>query len=300
MATQTEIQKAHKRGIGGSEVSAILGLDPYSSPYRIWLTKTGRAEPFTGNKYTHAGTMLEPAVVDFFEQETKYRVIKASAKQKLVVHPRHEFAIGYPDRLYARKSTIGKGILEAKTTQTTHEDPADSWVCQLQWYLGITDLSYGAVAWLEKGLDFKYREYEYDPEFFSYMIERVREFWENNIVKDIAPDPINVDDINRMFTRHIEGSKMTAGPEMIAVHTQLKTVKEEIKELEARELELTDRVKFAMRDTEVVLDGTKPLFTWKATAPITSFDKDRLKAEKPDVYEAYVCQKPGVRKFLIK
>ena len=300
MATQSEIHKAHKRGIGGSEVSAILGLDKYSSPYKIWLIKTGREESFKGNKYTVAGNLLEPAVVQYFEQETKYRVIKSSAQQKLVVHPKYEFAIGYRDRLYVRSSTIGKGVLECKTTQQMIDDVPETWFAQLQWYLGISDLSYGAVAWLEKGLDFKYKEYEYDPEFFNYMIERVKEFWENHILTDVAPAPINVEDINRMFTRHIEGSKMDAGPEMIAVHSELKLIKEQLKELEGREAELTDRVKFAMRDTEVVLEGTKPLFTWRTTAPISSFDKEKLKVENPDVYNAYAYQKPGIRKFLVK
>jgi putative phage-type endonuclease len=300
MATQTEIHKAHKRGIGGSEVSAILGLDKYSSPYKIWLIKTGREESFKGNKYTVAGNRLEPAVVEYFQEETKYRVIKSSANQKLVIHPKYEFAIGYRDRLYIRNSTIGKGVLECKTTQQMIDDVPETWFAQLQWYLGISDLSYGAVAWLEKGLDFKYKEYEYDPEFFNYMIEHVREFWESYILPDVPPPPMNVDDINRMFTRHIEGSKMDAGPEMISVHNELKTVKEKIKELETRETELSDRVKFAMRDTEVVLEGTKPLFTWRTTAPIHSFNKDAFKVANPDLYEHFTEEKPGIRKFLVK
>ena len=295
-----EMKKKRFRGIGGSEVSAILGLDKYSSPYKIWLLKTGREEGFKGNKYTQAGNILESAVVEYFEQETNYRVIKSSANQKLVVHPKYEFAIGYRDRVYVKTATIGKGVLECKTTQQMIDDVPDTWFTQLQWYLGISNLSYGAVAWLEKGLDFKYREYDYDPEYFNFCIDRVKEFWENHIITDIPPDPINVDDITRMFTKHIEGSKMEATPEMLGVWEELKNVRGTLKELEGREAELIDRVKFAMRDTEVVLNGTKPIFTWKTTAPIHAFDKDLLKEKDPDVYNAFCYEKPGIRKFLIK
>ena len=29
-----------KKGIGGSDVAAILGFSPYKSPYQLWLDKT--------------------------------------------------------------------------------------------------------------------------------------------------------------------------------------------------------------------------------------------------------------------
>jgi len=300
MTTSAEIQKSHRRGIGGSEVSAILGLDQYSSPYKIWLVKTGREPSFAGNKYTTAGNRLEPVVVEYFEQETKYRVIKASANQKLVVHPKYEFAIGYRDRIYIKTATIGKGVLECKTTQSPYDDVPESWFTQLQWYLGISDMSYGAVAWLERGLDFKYREYDYDPDYFNFMIERVREFWENNILKDIPPEPINAEDVIKMYNRHVEGSKMEATPELIGVFNELKILREKMKADETREEELINAVKMVMKDTEVILQGTKPLFTWRTTAPISAFDKDKLKLEKPDIYSAYSFQRPGDRRFLVK
>ena len=32
-----------KRGIGGSDVATVLGLNKYKSPYQLWLEKTGHA-----------------------------------------------------------------------------------------------------------------------------------------------------------------------------------------------------------------------------------------------------------------
>jgi predicted phage-related endonuclease len=299
MTHSPEIIKKRKTGIGGSEVPAILGLDKFSSPYQVWLRKTGREPAFTGNAYTKAGIILESAVVEFFTRETKYRIIKTSSKPQVYVHPKADFAIGMPDRLYIG-NRIGKGILECKTMQGETDDVYDSWFAQLQWYLGVVGLMYGGVAWLEHGLNFKYKEYEYDPDFFNFMLEEVRKFWENHILTDTPPDPINIQDVNLMFTKHIEGSKIEATPEMIAVHADLKTIRGELKALEAKEAELTDWVKFAMRDTETVINGTKPLFTWRTSAPIQAFDKNKLKEADPDAYNAYCYKKPGVRMFLIK
>jgi predicted phage-related endonuclease len=204
-----------------------------------------------------------------------------------------------PDRFYIGNK-IGKGILECKTTQSSLEDVPETWFAQLQWYLGIVGLMYGSVAWLEHGLDFKYHEYEFDPDFFNFMLEEVRKFWENHILTDIPPDPINVADVEKMFTRHVEGSKIDATPELIAVHQELKTVRYALKELEAKETDLIDKVKFVMKDTEVIINGTKPLFTWKATAPVKRLDISGLKEGDPDVYNAWLTETPGVRKFLIK
>ena len=32
-------------GVGGSDMSTILGLNPYSTPYDLWLEKTNRQQP---------------------------------------------------------------------------------------------------------------------------------------------------------------------------------------------------------------------------------------------------------------
>jgi predicted phage-related endonuclease len=294
-----EIKKQRMKGVGGSEVPAILGLDKYSSPYKVWLVKTGRESSFTGNKYTQAGIILESAVVEFFQKETKYRVIKSSAKQKLYVHPKVDYAIGMPDRFYFGNK-IGKGILECKTTQAMIDDVPESWFAQLQWYLGIVGLMYGGVAWLERGLDFKYQEYEFDPDFFNFMLEHVRIFWENHVIKDVPPEPINIQDVERMFTRHIEGSKIEATPELINTHDEIRSLRATIQELETRETELVEKVKLAMRDNELMMSGTKPIFSWRTTAPIHLFDSKALKEADPDVYNAWVVEKPGIRKFLVK
>jgi len=300
MEFTTEIKKKRLTGIGGSEIPAILGVSEYSSPYKVWAIKTGREAPFTGTKWTTAGSILEGAVAQFFEKETQYRIIKSSAKPQVLVHPKYSYAIGMVDRKYIAKVKTGKGVLECKTTQKPLDDPYESWFAQLQWYLGITGAMYGSIAWLERGLDFKYKEYEYDPGFFNYMIEIATDFWENNILKDIPPDPMNVEDIMKMYPRHVEGLKIDATPEMISAHEQLKSTRDAIKELESKETELSDAIKFAMKDAEMVVTAGKPLFTWKTSASSISFDVAKLKESDPDVYNAYCYEKPGSRRFLIK
>ena len=52
-----------------SESAAVLGVSPWTTPYQLWLQKTGRAEP----KVTQAmqrGTDLEPAARTAYEEHT--------------------------------------------------------------------------------------------------------------------------------------------------------------------------------------------------------------------------------------
>jgi putative phage-type endonuclease len=48
-----------RKGIGASEMAAILGVCKYSTPYRVWCEKTGRSKGFAGNFATERGHELE-------------------------------------------------------------------------------------------------------------------------------------------------------------------------------------------------------------------------------------------------
>lgn len=291
-------QEIRSKGIGGSEVAAILGVDPYSSPYQIWLRKTGRDTTIVSNKFTEAGIILEDAVAQFFKKYTNYKIPKPSGGT--YVHPKYSFAVGTPDRFYFGKNGGGKGVLECKTTQAKIDDPPTNWFCQLQWYLGILGMNYGALAWLERGVDFDFREYEYDKSFFDYMIESVNVFWNNNVLKDIPPDPIRIEDVEMLYSTHVEGKSVKASPEVVLAHTELIKIRNEIKALSDEEEKLVNQVKMVMEDSEAVYFGDKTLFSWKKPKPSVVFDQKTFKDEHPDLFAKYQIERETSRRFLIK
>ena len=55
----------HKK-ITGTHFPTVLGVNPFSTPFEVWLRCTRTYEkPFEGNKYTNAGQIIEPKVFDF-------------------------------------------------------------------------------------------------------------------------------------------------------------------------------------------------------------------------------------------
>jgi len=82
-------------GLGGSDIGAVLGLSPYRTPYEVWLEKTQRAEPFTGNLATRFGTFAEQFVADEYSHQTGHQVQRFNA---MLRHPDAPI-IGHVDRL---------------------------------------------------------------------------------------------------------------------------------------------------------------------------------------------------------
>ncbi|MBK0348939.1 YqaJ viral recombinase family protein [Aerococcaceae bacterium zg-ZJ1578] len=66
------------KGIGGSDVGTLLGLNPFKSKYQLWLEKTGQLEAsdISSNVAVQIGNELENLVARLFMQETGLQVQK--------------------------------------------------------------------------------------------------------------------------------------------------------------------------------------------------------------------------------
>lgn len=66
---------SERRGsIGGSDAGAILGLNPYRSPYTVWAEKTGRLPEQEDNEAMRQGRDLEAYVANRFVEKSGKRV----------------------------------------------------------------------------------------------------------------------------------------------------------------------------------------------------------------------------------
>jgi predicted phage-related endonuclease len=81
----------------------------------------------------------------------------------------------------------------------------------------------------------------------------------------------------------------------------LKAIKNSIKEYETKEKELQAYLADYMKDCETLqsVDGSI-LATWKSPKPSMTFDASLFKSSMPDIYNQFVVEKSGSRRFLIK
>lgn len=302
-ADHAEWLENRKAGIGSSEVASIVGLNPYESKYQLWLRKTGQKPAKEENFYMKAGHYLEDAVSKFFEDESGYTVVKRSAAEDIYVHPDYSWARVSPDRTFWISSTKNddKGILECKTTQR-EIDPDNIppyWFTQVQYQLGVMGRKRAAIAWLSAGRVFDYREIEFVPDYFNWLMEQVEEFYTKNVLGGEEPELTTVEDVLNKYPIS-SATFVEASPEISGIISSLKEKKETKKILEEEIGELEDKIKLAIGEAESLNYQGSVLCTWKSAKDGKKFDEKAFKAENPELWNKYVKTVPGSRRFLVK
>ena len=137
--------------VGGSDVAAIFGVSPWTTPMELWLIKKGRMKPAAKDNANQLmmGHLLEPIAAYWYGQKTGNIVIEDT---HLYQHADHPYALANFDRRFTRKSDGEPGILECKSC-TYHK--ADEWAddaiplyyeFQLRFYLAVADVNIGAFS----------------------------------------------------------------------------------------------------------------------------------------------------------
>lgn len=180
-----------KRGIGGSDVAAIMGLSPWKSPLEVWLEKTNRASaPDLSDKEAVAmGTELEGDVLEMYRRRhPKSRVQRVNA---ILVDNIRPWAQASLDGI-VRDPELGWGVLEIKTGSRESEW-ADGvplhYLTQVTHYLSVTGYPFADVAALIGDYGLHYHEYRVmrDEDDLQSVVESVDEFWADCVEKDVMP-----------------------------------------------------------------------------------------------------------------
>jgi putative phage-type endonuclease len=299
--TQQEWLSNRSGKIGGSTISAILGLDDYRTPVDVWMDLTGKSEKKnTGNKATLRGQMMEQTVANFFELETGLKIIKASVTNEFYIHKNYPYIVASPDRRYWKDSGE-KAILECKTTRLMFDEIPDKWFIQLMWYLGLTGCESGTVAWLQTySEDFKYKEFEFKKEFFDYLINEAVTFWDKYVIPDTPPPIAKAKDVEKLYRKHVMGKTVRVPENKIPLYIRYGELTEQLSKLEKEKKQIQDEMKLLIGDAEGAEFEGKILFTYKAGNDKTVFDAEAFAAAHPELYAQFLKTKPGNRTFLRK
>ena len=300
--THDEWIKQRQLGIGSSEVGTIMGVNPYESPYQLWLRKTSR-EPAKEQPFAMtAGHYLEDAVSRFWADETGHTIIKSSAGDWLCFREDAPHMRVSPDRIYfigKRRTLKSQGILECKTTQMTI-DPDNIplyWFCQLQYQMGVYGVNHGAIAWLTAGREFGCKTFAFNQPFYDQIRCKVTEFWLNNIQQDIAPEPTSPKDILLMYDKHTSGKSTEADGDVFQDVVNIRYLKEQKKRIETELEEAENKIKMMMLDSETLQCHGITLATWRTSKDSSKIDVEKLKTEYPDIYDKCLITVPGKRIF---
>ena len=111
---KSEWLECRKKGLGGSDIGAICGLNAYSSPIDVYLDKLGLKEEKADNEAMRQGRDFEDYVAKRFEEATGKKVRRKNA---ILQHEEYEFMLANIDR-----DVVGENsLLEIKTTNMMNE-----------------------------------------------------------------------------------------------------------------------------------------------------------------------------------
>lgn len=169
------LEERRKR-IGGSDASAIIGMNKYSSPYTVWADKLGKIPPKEDNEAMRLGRDLEEYVAKRFTEETGKRVRR---ENNILINPDLPFAHANVDRMI-----IGEDAgFEAKTTSVLNlkrfkngEFP-DEYYTQCMHYMAITGCKKWYLGVLVLGVEFKWFVIERDEDEINALMEAEADFW---------------------------------------------------------------------------------------------------------------------------
>lgn len=279
---------ARRAGIGGSDVGAIMGFNQYKSAYQVFLEKTGQYHEEIDNEAVYFGNALEDFVAQEFAKRTGKKVRRLN---KMLVHPEHDFMLANLDRVVVGE----RAVLECKTASEYvkeawegEEIPA-SYLCQVHHYLAVTGFEKAYIAVLVGGNKFIWKEIERDEEFIQILIDREKDFWENYVLKDIAPPIDGSDATNELIKKmypHDDGTAIMLTKDDDVLLDAIDSISYEIKALEQQKKEYENKLKLKLESaTEGHSQRHKVTFK---TVVSNRIDSKRLKVEVPDVYEKFI------------
>lgn len=267
-----------KTYVGGSDLAAILGANPYRTQYEVWAEKVGLFTRTDAEQSEAAywGTVLEPVLVQEYARRTGRAITLYPVPQ--VVHPVDSHKRGHPDA-FVLDQELGQGILECKGTGFRHlkdwqnEDGQIRaplyYRVQAQWYMHLTGLPWCSFAVLVGGNQFHWVDELPQPGFGAMAERAVDVFWKH-VTSMTVPDTEPGDDLSLVYPKETKGKVVEAPDVLLMVPVSLRSVKErmaalkeEMKTLEGYEESMELLAQRELKDGEQMTwpDGTT--FTWK-------------------------------------
>lgn len=280
--------RLRKTGIGGSDAAAVCGMNPFSSPVKVFRDKTGTETEETGSEAARQGTDLEQYVAGRFAEATGLKVRRSNFMYRSAEHP---FMIADIDRLVAGEDAG----LECKTASAYS---ADRWkdgsiplhyVIQCYHYMAVTKKRAWYIAAVILGKEFVYRKLEWDDSLISGIIAAEEYFWKNYVEKGIMPPPDGSKACDGVLAEYFRSSGKPGAVELVGFDEKLERRDEilrAVSELETEQRMIEQEIKMFMKDSEHASSG-KYRVSWSAV-DTARLDTKRIREEHPEIYKEYV------------
>lgn len=286
--TRGEWLSLRRRGIGGSDVAAILGLSKWRTPLDVYRDKIGEGAEQPDSPAMEWGRRLEPVIREKYAEATGLSVDKPDL---MLISGEHPYMIADLDGI----CSDGR-LLEIKTARSgdgwgepgTDEIP-EYYMTQAQHYMAVTGTERCDVAVLIGATDFRIYCAERDQELIDMLIQAEAAFWLTHVVARVPPAPTTAADVRSLYADD-DGELAEATNDEAVLIGELKTARARLKELEAETKALESKLIVAIGARAGLTIGGEKAVTYK-TQTSRRFSAAAFKAEAPaDTYAKYATE----------
>jgi putative phage-type endonuclease len=205
MSLTLEQQAARK--IGGSDIAAILNIDPWKTPEELRLEKLGRLTPEPAGERAELGEIMEEPIRQIYSKRTGRIVHRV---HQTLVHPKYDWLTAHIDgRVVGEKIGVECKHIHWRLAhlwgQEGSDEIAEHYLPQVLEYLMVT----GYEAWDVAAFtgDLKIYTVEPDQEWFEMIAEATHDFWHVNVLGDVPCElDMNRTDALRVLKRLYPGT----------------------------------------------------------------------------------------------
>ena len=268
----------------------------------VVMQKQGKVDipDLSGIEAVQMGHVMQPVIGRLAQEKLGMELKEADYA---LTHPEHEWLRSHFDFI----SADGQTLVEAKNyninarnkydPETNRVTPADYAQCLHESIVHRVDRVILAV--LFGGQEFQTFEMTFSADQKLDFIKQMAEYW-GHVKADTLPEPKTLDEIKLVYPSD-NGQSMIATQAMETAIHQLKQIKEQIKHYERNAEDIETAIRGSMQNySEIVTIGGETLVSWKTSKPSKRFSADLLKKSQPNLYEQFVVEQMGSRRFLVK
>lgn len=299
--SNAEWRKLRRTGIGGSDAGAVCGLNPYSSPMKIFRDKTCEdiGEEELDNESIRQGKDLEDYVARRFMEATGLKVHRSNYMYRSKEYP---WMIADVDRLI-----VGEDAgLECKTVNAYSSDKWKDgdiplhYMMQCYHYMAVTGKRTWYIAAIVFGQKFIYRKITWDDAIIEQLIAIEGAFWKNHILTGIMPEPDGSEVCDEVIEQYFHRARKASAIELVGFDEKLdrrNEILEQISALQQEQNKIEQEVKLYMKENELA-NSEKYRISW-SNVDTKRLDTKRIRVERPEIYEGYATVSTS-RRFQIK
>ena len=287
-----------RKRIGGSDASAIIGMNSYCSPYTVWADKLGKIPPKEDNEAMRLGRDLEDYVAKRFTEKTGKKVRR---ENNILINPDIPFAHANVDRMI-----VGEDAgFEAKTTSVLNlkkfkngEYPENYFV-QCVHYLMVTGCERWYLGVLILGVGFMDFVIERDEDEIEALRKSEEDFWK--CVKSGNPPMVDGTDSTSETLRTIYPESNGESVSLMAYESDLQqymTLSSLLDDVKKQKEEVANRIKAFMGEAE--RGATNNFSVSWTTSTRTTFDYKKYKAENDFLDLSDYVKETQTRTFKVK